>query len=78
MISEKSQNFKLKAYFSAFDPFSQATLFFKSQSEAEQRHIAKALSFELRKVDQEATRIRMMGLLSQVDKGLAENVANVG
>ena len=58
------------------DHFSQATLFYHSQSEAEQRHIVDALSFELGKVDLEAIRVRMLGLLNQVDKGLAERVAN--
>lgn len=61
---------------SFFDHFSQATLFFKSQSEAEQRHIVNALSFELGKVEVEAIRSRMIGLLSQVDKHLAEKVAS--
>jgi catalase len=61
---------------SFFDHFSQATLFYNSQSEAEKNHIISALSFELGKVDQEAIKTRMLGLLSQVDKHLAESVAN--
>lgn len=60
---------------SFFDHFSQATLFYNSQSDAEKRHIVNALSFELGKVQVEAIRIRALGLLSQVDKNLAESVA---
>jgi len=60
---------------SFFDHFSQARLFFNSQSEAEKNHLANALRFELGKVDQDAIRVRMVGLLSQVDLSLAERVA---
>jgi len=61
---------------SFFDHFSQATLFYNSQSEAEQNHIIDALSFELGKVEIESIQSRMLGLLSQVDKALAAHVAN--
>jgi len=61
---------------SFFDHFSQATLFYNSQSEPEKRHIIKALSFELGKVEIEAIRLRMLGLLNKVDVKLAETVAN--
>ena len=57
------------------DHFSQATLFYNSQTEVEKNHIIKALRFELGKVETEAIRIRMVGLLSQVDKTLAAKVA---
>ncbi|SJZ57302.1 catalase [Chitinophaga eiseniae] len=60
---------------SFFDHFSQATLFYHSQSPAEQRHIINALRFELGKVTNTDIRIRMVGLLSQVDNGLAAAVA---
>jgi catalase len=60
---------------SFFDHFSQATLFFNSQSEPEQGHIIRALTFELGKLETPAIRERMLGLLAQVDKGLARNVA---
>ncbi|QJB39660.1 catalase [Chitinophaga oryzae] len=60
---------------SFFDHFSQATLFYRSQSPAEQRHLVNALRFELGKVTNTDIRIRMVGLLSQVDKGLAAAVA---
>ena len=58
-----------------FDHFSQATLFWNSQSETEKNHIVQALRFELGKVDTAAIRERMVGMLSQVDRRLAEQVA---
>jgi catalase len=57
------------------DHFSQAKLFFKSQSEIEQNHIIKALRFELGKVETVPIRERMLFLLAQVDKELANKVA---
>jgi catalase len=60
---------------SFFDHFSQATLFFNSQSETEKGHIIRALRFELGKVETPAIRERMLYLLSQVDTGLANSVA---
>ena len=61
---------------SFFDHFSQATLFYNSQSEAEKSHLTDALRFELSKVNTVAIRERMVGLLTQVDKTLAANVAD--
>jgi catalase len=60
---------------SFFDHFSQATLFFNSQSEPEKGHIIRALRFELGKLETPAIRERMLGLLAQVDEGLANSVA---
>ena len=60
---------------SFFDHFSQATLFYNSQTEPEQGHIIRALRFELGKVETPAIRERMLFLLAQVDKGLASSVA---
>jgi len=60
---------------SFFDHFSQAKLFFDSQSEAEKNHIVDALSFELGKVKMVAVRERMLGMLTHIDKGLAAGVA---
>lgn len=57
------------------DHFSQATLFFNSQTEVEKNHIIKALRFELGKVETEAIRVRTVGLLSQIDATLAAKVA---
>ena len=61
---------------SFFDHFSQATLFYNSQSDAEKNHLTNALRFELGKVQRVEIRQRMIGLLSQVDKTLATNVAD--
>lgn len=66
-IRERSKSF--------FDHFSQAKLFFNSQSQPEKEHLIKALTFELGKVKTPAIRIRMLGLLSQVEITLAEKVA---
>jgi catalase len=60
---------------SFFDHFSQAKLFFNSQSEAEKNHIVDALRFELGKVKTIAIREKMIGRLTQIDKDLAAKVA---
>ena len=66
-IRERSQSF--------MDHFSQATLFFNSQSDYEKDHIVDALSFELGKVETMAIQKRMLKMLWYVDKGLAAKVA---
>jgi catalase len=67
---------KVRARSESFhDHFSQATLFFNSQAPAEKKHIIDALRFELGKVEIVAIRERMLGILNQVDAGLAEKVA---
>jgi catalase len=60
---------------SFLDHFSQATLFYNSQTEPEKNHIIRALRFELGKVETPAIRERMLGLLAQIDRGLAQSVA---
>ncbi|SEW54152.1 catalase HPII [Chitinophaga arvensicola] len=60
---------------SFFDHFSQATLFYNSQSEVERTHIVNALRFELGKVTRTDIRERMVGILTQIDKSLALRVA---
>jgi catalase len=60
---------------SFFDHFSQATLFYNSQTDVEKLHIIRALRFELGKVETPPIRERMWGLLSQIDKDLANQVA---
>ncbi len=59
-----------------FDHFSQATLFFRSQSPPEQDHIVNAFRFELGKVERVAIRERMVSLLAHVDRELAVRVAD--
>jgi catalase len=61
---------------SFFDHFSQATLFYNSQSGVEQQHIIQALSFELSKVEIPAIRERVINLLVQISKPLAAAVAD--
>ncbi|MGZ3883670.1 MAG: catalase, partial [Bacteroidia bacterium] len=58
------------------DHFSQATMFFSSQSLPEQTHLINALRFELGKVKTPAIRQRMVNLLTKVDKSLADKVAS--
>lgn len=60
---------------SFLDHFSQATMFFNSQSKPEKQHLIDALTFELGKVEKVNIRERMLGLLTQVDKNLAAKVA---
>jgi len=60
---------------SFFDHFSQATLFYNSQSAFEKNHIVNALRFELGKLETEAIRVRIVGMLTQIDTGLAAKVA---
>lgn len=64
---------------SFFEHFSQARLFFNSQSDPEKNHIIDAFSFELGKVKSVEVRQRMLGVIAQVDKNLAAGVAyNLG
>lgn len=57
------------------DHYSQAALFFHSQTESEQAHIASALVFELSKVSLEHVRARVLSRLRNVDEELASRVA---
>ncbi len=66
-VRERSRSF--------FDHFSQAALFWRSQSVPEQEHLVQALQFELGKVESLPIRERMVGMLSQIDKNLASRVA---
>ena len=71
---------KVRARSKSFmDHYSQATLFFNSQSTPEKSHIINALSFELGKVQRVAIRERMLAILAKIDKSLAAGVAfNLG
>jgi catalase len=57
------------------DHFSQATLFWNSQSVAEKDHIVAAFRFELSKIDVPEIRQRMVDNLAHVDLKLATRVA---
>jgi len=58
------------------DHFSQARLFFRSQTDIEQAHLASALVFELSKVTLEHVRLRVLSNLLNVDETLAARVAD--
>lgn len=58
------------------DHYSQARLFFLSQTEPEQAHLASALVFELSKVTMDHVRDRVLGNLQNVDATLAQRVAD--
>lgn len=67
-IRNRSESFK--------DHFSQATLFWNSMSETEQKHIVSALHFELGKVDSKEVRQRMVNeILNNISHKLAAKVA---
>ncbi len=75
--AEKIDANKVRARSKSFhDHFSQARLFYVSQSVPEQNHIVNALSFELGHCDTEAVRMRVVGLLTQIDGDLAARVAD--
>jgi catalase len=76
-VPEHVEGDKLRARSESFnDHFSQARLFLDSQSEHERRHLVNAFRFELGKVDTEAIRERMVGILAHVDEKLAREVAS--
>jgi catalase len=58
------------------DHYSQARLFYRSVTAQEQRHIGKALTFELGKVDIPEIRKRMLGHLDVIDANLGKTVAD--
>ncbi len=58
------------------DHFSQARLFFRSQTDIEQTHLINALVFELSKVTLDHVRMRVLANLRHVDDDLAGRVAD--
>ncbi|MEO8130644.1 MAG: catalase, partial [Bryobacteraceae bacterium] len=66
-VRERSETFA--------DHYSQARLFYVSQSAVEQGHIADAIVFELSKVERAEIRTRVVSHLPNIDKGLADRVA---
>jgi catalase len=75
-FAEKLQGLKVRARSEKFfDHFSQATLFYNSQSPAEKDHMVEALRFELGKVERIPIRERMLAMLDRVDHELAMRVA---
>jgi catalase len=57
------------------DHYTQATLFYRSQTPVEQFHIKRALRFELTKVQVPAIRERVVAMLLNIDDDLAASVA---
>ena len=57
------------------DHYSQARMFYRSQTAFEQAHIASALVFELSKVEHVHVRQAMVGHLRHIDEDLAQRVA---
>jgi catalase len=57
------------------DHYSQAALFWNSQSDVEKRHIVRAFRFELTKVQVAAVRERVVSMLANVADDLARGVA---
>ena len=68
---------KLRRRSTSFDDhFSQATLFWNSQSPAEKDHIVAAFQYELSKVELPAVRQRVVDNLAHVDAKLARKIAD--
>ncbi len=75
-IQAKEEQGKVRAKPEKFaDHYTQATLFFESQSPVEQAHIAAAFRFELSKVTVPAIRERMVASLRNASESLAAQVA---
>ncbi|PWN60888.1 catalase [Chryseobacterium viscerum] len=73
---ERISGTKIRARSKSFvDHYSQAKLFYNSQSEPEKKHIQKALIFELSKVTIPEIRERVIGQLGYINMDLAEKVA---
>ncbi len=74
--TEKIDANKVRARSDSFhDHYSQAALFYNSQTPVEQQHMVDALRFELGKVETVAIRERMLVHLRRIDESLATQVA---
>ena len=74
---EEMESPKIRRRSASFDDhFTQATLFWNSQSPAEKEHIIAAFQFELSKVQLPAIRQRVVDNLAHVDPKLARKVAD--
>ena len=73
---ERIEAHKVRARSKSFlDHYSQAKLFWNSQTDPEKMHIVKALRFELGHVQKESVRSRILLQLAQVHQDLAQRVA---
>ena len=76
-FQEPLENAKVRLRPESFaDHYSQARLFYRSQSRIEQAHIASALVFELSKVETAHVREAVVGHLRHIDADLAARVAD--
>src|SRR5690606_27710417 len=74
--NERMDAHKVRARSESFnDHFSQAKMFYESQTDVEKQHMSKALQFEIGMVETMEIRARMLGLLSQISDDLASEVA---
>jgi catalase len=73
--NDPAQKLRVRAELFA-DHYSQARLFYRSQTENEQAHIASALVFELSKVQIDHVRVRVVSRLRNIDEDLARRVAD--
>ncbi|GAA4023347.1 catalase HPII [Hymenobacter glaciei] len=75
-VHERVEGHKIRLRSKSFvDHYSQAKLFWNSQSDAEKMHIVKALRFDLSHVQKEFVRTRTLVQLSQIDSELVRRVA---
>ncbi|GAA0464649.1 catalase [Actinoplanes capillaceus] len=75
-LPEPVQGEKVRANPVSFaDHHTQAALFYRSLSPLEQEHVAEAFTFELSKCYEQAIRVRMLGVLANVDAELTAKVA---
>jgi catalase len=66
MSHDPTRKLRIRAELFA-DHYSQARLFYRSQTENEQAHIASAITFELSKVQLEHVRARVVSRLRNID-----------
>ena len=75
-IAMEGTKVRLQRAESFADHYSQARMFYRSVTPQEQRHIGKALTFELGKVDIMEIRRKMLGHLDVIDESLGKIVAD--
>jgi catalase len=74
-FAEQMEGTKVRVRSESFaDHFTQATLFWESQSEPEKQHLVEAAQFELGKVETLHVRERVVALLANVSEDLAQRV----
>lgn len=74
--AERVDGHKIRARSESFnDHFTQARMFWNSQTPVEQQHMVEGFHFELGKVEEMAVRERMVEMLAKIDFGLANRVA---